>query len=214
MNTDEFETAHLVLDWHPDLRTRNNLGLREYLKVLCIDDPRVLVYNIEGNDYYIIYSGHRMIYYGEYAFDNQYKEGKPLFEVKYSRNLGRVARFCLFQPYKTAWNYAMLQFEDFHPYELDDQPAGKAWEPNWGASVIHSDIEYPSSAEVIKVESGIICAYSRFDGNYESKELENGIFIPYDYSYPPAEYFVGCEVDGTFYLLYNHMTRDQVESAL
>ncbi len=214
MHAHEVEEAHLVLDWHPDLRTRCNLALREYLSASGIPDQRVLVLNIEGSDRYIIYSEHRMTYYGEFLFSNFKEERKPLFTAEYRRNPDWKARFCHLKYHEIAWSYAML--EQFSPYCLDDQPVGTAWQPVWGVSIINSDLEYPvgisTGLETRLAVGGVIYECHTYDENYENPDLVNGMFLPFDYRCPPAEQFVGCEVDGTFFLLYNHLTKDQVES--
>lgn len=47
------------------------------------------------------------------------------------------------------------------------------------------------------------------DENSEHPEFENTLFIPFDYRTPPAPNAVGCEVDGTFFLLFNELQKER-----
>ena len=208
MQGNELQETHFILDWHPDLRTRCNLALREYLFMSGIPDQRVLVLNIEGSDRYILYSEKRTVYYGEFYFGDFKEASQPLFTVEYRNNPEGKAHFCQLEYGEIAWSYAML--EGFSPYCLDDQPVGLEWKPEWGVPVINSDMEYPAGvvtgSETRLVSDGVIFECFTYDENKENPELENGMFFPFDYSHTPAEQFVGCKVDGTFFLLFNHMT--------
>ena len=194
----------MIIDWHDDLRTRCNLALREYLRVSGLCNPRALILNIHGNDCYLVYDNNKMFYYGDFWIGDFRRDEEYLFEVSLSDHQEWNMRFGRLSYDRLAWCYADFAYEGIEAYCLDDQVIETIYEPNWGRSVIQVELVH-AYAEVNTISTnGVICEL--FDWKEEVKIVnEYSMFIPFDFTHPPARNFVGCQVDGTFFLLFNHV---------
>jgi len=206
----------MLLDWHPDLRTRCNLALLEYLKTSTLPDVQVLVLNIEGSEFYLLYSECRLVCFGDYLHDHRSSVQTLLFEVGFRTRPEQSMRFCLMGYHEVAFRYEALPYgiQYLSAYLLDDQPPGEVWKPAWGVPVLRSETEdsfsdYTSVVETRPTEDGVVCEFMLLDENGEHPEFENALFIPFDYRTPPAPNAVGCEVDGTFFLLFNDLQKER-----
>jgi len=102
--------------------------------------------------------------------------------------------------------YSTLPYDGFSPYCLDNQLPAREWAPRWGVSVIHADLDHSYAVDSRVTEDGVLIDVLVFDedGEDETPHVFT-LLAPYEYDFPPALNYVGCEVDGTFFLLYNYI---------
>jgi len=196
----------LTLDWHDDHCTRCSLAVRAYLAEARLPEVQVLVLNIYGGDSYIIYSRGRMVHYAEFIH-GVWPDAEPdLFEIVYPNRSEPRMRFRQMDYSMVGLRYIPLLEGELSPYLLDDQSPGIQWQPCQGEAVLEDPHEYPSCAGSERVEHGIECQFYWQDDPAELERHEDSLLIPYDPLFPPAEAYVGCRVEGVFYLLYNHVS--------
>ncbi len=158
-----------------------------------------------GREHYLIYSKTRMLYCGEFCYKPYTVDKKYLFSVEFAPHKREAARFCEIDYALLAFRYEELVYEPLLAYRLSEQPAEVGWLPTWGKPVVQTDVSY-SSIVVPKITAdGAMCEFFGSGEDIERSNPENAMFILFDYQYPPAKKFVGCEVDGTFFLLFNHV---------
>lgn len=192
----------MILDWHEDLRTRCSLALLEYMERSEISDSRVLVINFEATDHYIIYSKNKMICFGEFLIGNYGSHRETIFKVEYTDHEDWNARFCKIEFYEVARKYADLAYEGFTVYGLNQQPPEIKWEPDWGIPIIKLEFDlFYAEVDYIKTD-GVLCELFDWENNVKITK-EYSMFIPFDFTQPVTDSFVGCKVDGTFFLLFN-----------
>jgi len=63
--------------------------------------------------------------------------------------------------------------------------------------------------EIRTLKDGIVCKFSLVDEPGDDLEFERALFISFDYRTPPTPNAVGCEVDGTFLLLFNDLQKER-----
>lgn len=147
-----------------------------------------------------------MLYYGEFSQVNAENDKLPLFTTEFRSKPDQNLSFYEIKFGYIARNYSYLLFDGFSPYCLDDQTVETLWKPKWGTPVIQTELDCFGSIGSTKTEEGVICDFTTYDENWEYPELQSSIFLPFDYTYTPAENFTGCEVDGIFFLIYNNMS--------
>ena len=194
----------MILDWHEDRRTRCNLALREYLRTSELHDPRVLILNMSCSDYYLIYDGNKMVYCGDFWTGGFRQDEEHLFEVDFPDHQDWNMRFGELKYHELAWEYSELAYAGVSAYCLDDQEAGSEWQPDWGNSVVQTELIYAHAQVNHTTVDGVVCDLFNWEDGVNTAD-EYSMFIPFDFTHPPARNFVGCQVDGTFFLLFNHV---------
>ena len=146
-----------------------------------------------------------MLYYGAFDEIEAVDEKAPLFTVEFRLNVDQNLNFYEVRFEPIAHDYSCILIDGFSPYCLDDQIVKTVWEPKWGAPIIRTELECFGAVKSRRIEEGVVCDFTTYDENEEYPELQSSMFIPYNYGHAPAENYIGCEVDGTFFLIYNHV---------
>lgn len=170
-----------------------------------VTEPRILVLNMHGREHYLIYSKTRMLHCVEFCYRPYAVDKKYLFSVDFAPDKRKAARFCEIDYAVLAFRYEELVYEPLLAYCLSEQPIEAGWLPAWGKPVVQTDVYYSSIVMPKVTDHGVMCEFFDSGEDVEDSNPENAMFIPFDHQYPPAEKFVGCEVDGTFFLLFNHV---------
>ena len=170
-----------------------------------LPEPRILVLNMYGREHCLIYSKTKMLYCEEFCYKPYMKDQKYLFSVEFSLRKSEEMRFCEIDYALLAFRYEELVYGPLLAYCVGEQPAEVGWLPTWGKPIVQTDVYYSSIVMPKITADGAMCEFFGSGEDIERSNPENAMFIPFDYQYPPAKKFVGCEVDGTFFLLFNHV---------